>query len=101
MATDRLHTECQHRCLKVATQELCYDDPTKQTKFKGMKSYIAYKLTPTHTQTQVNRRYKHFDWLYARLVEKFPVISVPHIPEKQATGRFEEDFISKRRKGLI
>ncbi|CAB1319206.1 unnamed protein product [Coregonus sp. 'balchen'] len=77
------------------------DDPTKQTKFKGMKSYIAYKLTPTHTQTQVNRRYKHFDWLYARLVEKFPVISVPHIPEKQAAGRFEEDFISKRRKGLI
>ncbi|KAM6943843.1 sorting nexin-18a [Lycodopsis pacificus] len=76
------------------------DDPTKQTKFKGMKSYISYKLTPTHTQTQVNRRYKHFDWLYARLVEKFPVISVPHIPEKQATGRFEEDFISKRRKGL-
>ncbi|TSN86061.1 Sorting nexin-18 [Bagarius yarrelli] len=77
------------------------DDPTKQTKFKGMKSYISYKLTPTHTQNQVNRRYKHFDWLYARLVEKFPVISVPHIPEKQATGRFEEDFISKRRKGLI
>ncbi|XP_062399190.1 sorting nexin-18a [Sardina pilchardus] len=77
------------------------DDPTKQTKFKGMKSYIAYKLTPTHTQNQVSRRYKHFDWLYARLVEKFPVISVPHIPEKQATGRFEEDFISKRRKGLI
>ncbi|KAI5613087.1 sorting nexin-18 [Silurus asotus] len=77
------------------------DDPTKQTKFKGMKSYISYKLTPTHTQNPVNRRYKHFDWLYARLVEKFPVISVPHIPEKQATGRFEEDFISKRRKGLL
>ncbi|KAI7813023.1 sorting nexin-18a [Triplophysa rosa] len=77
------------------------DDPTKQTKFKGMKSYISYKLTPTHTQNQANRRYKHFDWLYARLVEKFPVISVPHIPEKQATGRFEEDFISKRRRGLI
>uniref|UniRef100_A0A8C4XBX3 Sorting nexin n=1 Tax=Erpetoichthys calabaricus TaxID=27687 RepID=A0A8C4XBX3_ERPCA len=77
------------------------DDPTKQTKFKGMKSYISYKLTPTHTHNPVNRRYKHFDWLYARLVEKFPVISVPHIPEKQATGRFEEDFISKRRRGLI
>uniref|UniRef100_A0A8C1QTW9 Sorting nexin n=1 Tax=Cyprinus carpio TaxID=7962 RepID=A0A8C1QTW9_CYPCA len=77
------------------------DDPTKQTKFKGMKSYMSYGLTPSHTQNQVNRRYKHFDWLYARLVEKFPVISVPHLPEKQATGRFEEDFISKRRKGLI
>ncbi|KAM4533218.1 sorting nexin-18-like [Fundulus diaphanus] len=77
------------------------DDPTRQTKFKGMKSYMSYGLTPTHTNVQVNRRYKHFDWLYGRLVERFPVISVPHLPEKQATGRFEEDFISKRRKGLI
>ncbi|XP_068105510.1 sorting nexin-18 [Hyperolius riggenbachi] len=77
------------------------DEPTKQTKFKGMKSYISYRLLPSHTGLQVHRRYKHFDWLYARLVEKFPVISVPRIPEKQATGRFEEDFISKRRKGLI
>ena len=34
-------------------------------------------------------------------MERFPVISVPHLPEKQATGRFEEDFITKRRKGLI
>ncbi|NXN72362.1 SNX18 protein, partial [Himantopus himantopus] len=76
------------------------EDPTKQTKFKGMKSYIAYKLVPNHTGQQVHRRYKHFDWLYGRLAEKFPVISVPHLPEKQATGRFEEDFISKRRKGL-
>uniref|UniRef100_A0A8C3V4T6 Sorting nexin n=1 Tax=Catharus ustulatus TaxID=91951 RepID=A0A8C3V4T6_CATUS len=59
------------------------EDPTKQTKFKGMKSYIAYKLVSSHTGKQ-----------------KFPVISVPHLPEKQATGRFEEDFISKRRKGL-
>uniref|UniRef100_A0A8C5K7Y0 Sorting nexin n=1 Tax=Jaculus jaculus TaxID=51337 RepID=A0A8C5K7Y0_JACJA len=77
------------------------DEPTKQTKFKGMKSYISYKLVPTHTHVPVHRRYKHFDWLYARLAEKFPVISVPHLPEKQATGRFEEDFISKRRKGLV
>ncbi|NXG14223.1 SNX18 protein, partial [Grallaria varia] len=76
------------------------EDPTKQTKFKGMKSYIAYKLVPSHTGQQVHRRYKHFDWLYGRLAEKFPVISVPHLPEKQATSRFEEDFISKRRKGL-
>uniref|UniRef100_A0A8C5M5E5 Sorting nexin n=1 Tax=Leptobrachium leishanense TaxID=445787 RepID=A0A8C5M5E5_9ANUR len=77
------------------------DEPTKQTKFKGMKSYISYRLLPSHTGQQVYRRYKHFDWLYTRLLEKFPVVSVPRIPEKQATGRFEEDFISKRRKGLI
>ncbi|KAE8636343.1 hypothetical protein XENTR_v10002946 [Xenopus tropicalis] len=77
------------------------DEPTKQTKFKGMKSYISYRLLPSHTGLQVHRRYKHFDWLYARLLDKFPVVSVPRIPEKQATGRFEEDFISKRKKGLV
>nr|XP_033776525.1 sorting nexin-33 [Geotrypetes seraphini]XP_033776526.1 sorting nexin-33 [Geotrypetes seraphini] len=77
------------------------EDPTKQTKFKGIKSYISYRLTPGHTNTPVYRRYKHFDWLYNRLLHKFTVISVPHLPEKQATGRFEEDFIEKRKRRLI
>uniref|UniRef100_UPI00398E6EA6 sorting nexin-18-like n=1 Tax=Pristiophorus japonicus TaxID=55135 RepID=UPI00398E6EA6 len=76
------------------------DEPSQQTKFKGIKSYIPYHLVPSHTQCPVNWRYKQFDWLYGRLVQKFPVISVPHIPEKQATSRFEEDFISKQKKGL-
>ncbi|TSK13506.1 Sorting nexin-33 [Bagarius yarrelli] len=77
------------------------EDPTKQTKFKGIKSYISYKVTPSHTGRPVYRRYKHFDWLYNRLLHKFTVISVPHLPEKQATGRFEEDFIEKRKRRLI
>ncbi|XP_043933166.1 sorting nexin-33 [Protopterus annectens] len=77
------------------------EDPTKQTKFKGIKSYISYKVTPTNTNISVYRRYKHFDWLYNRLLHKFTVISVPHLPEKQATGRFEDDFIEKRKRRLI
>ncbi|XP_077424964.1 sorting nexin-33 [Vanacampus margaritifer] len=77
------------------------EDPTKQTKFKGIKTYISYRVTPSHTTRPVYRRYKHFDWLYNRLLHKFTVISVPHLPEKQATGRFEEDFIEKRKRRLI
>ncbi|MBN3307882.1 SNX33 protein, partial [Amia calva] len=77
------------------------EDPTKQTKFKGIKTYISYRVTPSHTGRPVYRRYKHFDWLYNRLLHKFTVISVPHLPEKQATGRFEEDFIEKRKRRLI
>lgn len=77
------------------------EEPTKQTKFKGIKSYISYRLTPGHTNSPVYRRYKHFDWLYNRLLHKFTVISIPHLPEKQATGRFEEDFIQKRKRRLI
>uniref|UniRef100_A0A8C5S9J7 Sorting nexin n=1 Tax=Laticauda laticaudata TaxID=8630 RepID=A0A8C5S9J7_LATLA len=77
------------------------EEPTKQTKFKGIKSYISYRLTPSHSNSPVYRRYKHFDWLYNRLLHKFTVISVPHLPEKQATGRFGEDFIEKRKRRLI
>lgn len=77
------------------------EDPTKQTKFKGIKTYISYRVTPSHTGHPVYRRYKHFDWLYNRLLHKFTVISVPHLPEKQATGRFEEDFIEKRKRRLV
>uniref|UniRef100_A0A8D2NCA9 PX domain-containing protein n=1 Tax=Zonotrichia albicollis TaxID=44394 RepID=A0A8D2NCA9_ZONAL len=64
-------------------------------------NYISYKLTPSNFNSPVYRRYKHFDWLYNRLLHKFTVISVPHLPEKQATGRFEEDFIEKRKRRLI
>ncbi|KAL4613431.1 sorting nexin-33-like [Arapaima gigas] len=77
------------------------EDPTKQTKFKGMKSFISYRVTPSHTGRPVYRRYKHFDWLYNRLLQKFTIICLPHLPEKQATGRFEEDFIEKRQRRLI
>ncbi|MGH0156497.1 UNVERIFIED_CONTAM: hypothetical protein FKN15_035917 [Acipenser sinensis] len=77
------------------------EEPIKQTKFKGIKTYISYRVSPSHTGSPVYRRYKHFDWLYNRLLHKFTVISVPHLPEKQATGRFEEDFIEKRKRRLI
>ncbi|KAM9503747.1 sorting nexin-33-like isoform 1-T1 [Salvelinus alpinus] len=77
------------------------EDPTKQTKFKGIKTYISYRVTPSHNARPVYRRYKHFDWLYNRLLHKFTIISVPHLPEKQATGRFGEDFIEKRKRRLI
>ncbi|XP_064807267.1 sorting nexin-33-like isoform X2 [Oncorhynchus masou masou] len=77
------------------------EDPTKQTKFKGIKTYISYRVTPSHNARPVYRRYKHFDWLYNRLLHKFTIISVPHLPEKQATGRFGDDFIEKRKRRLI
>ena len=57
--------------------------PKKETKFKGMKSFIAYQLTPSFNNDQVSRRYKHFDWLHEQLVKKFVMIPVPPLPDKQ------------------
>lgn len=76
------------------------NSPEKKSKFKGMKSFIAYNITPSNTGVVVSRRYKHFDWLFGRLVEKYTSISVPPLPDKQITGRFGEEFVEKRRDKL-
>ncbi|KAK2142810.1 hypothetical protein NP493_4743g00002, partial [Ridgeia piscesae] len=74
--------------------------PKKESKYHGMKSFIAYQLTPTFNNIQVSRRYKHFDWLHDRLEEKFTTLAIPPLPDKQVTGRYEEDFISQRMQQL-
>ena len=62
-----------------------------------MKSYIQYPVTPSFSNIQVSRRYKHFDWLHERLSGKFgAVIAIPPLPSKQVTGRFDEDLIERR-----
>jgi len=72
--------------------------PKKSSKLRGMKTFIAYPLTPSFSNIQVSRRYKHFDWLHERLTKKFGLlIPIPPLPEKQAIGRFEEDLIEHRR----
>lgn len=71
--------------------------PKKETKFKGMKSFIAYQLTPSFTNIPVSRRYKHFDWLHQRLLEKFCLIPIPPLPDKQISGRYEDEFVEHRR----
>ncbi|KAK3600278.1 hypothetical protein CHS0354_013705 [Potamilus streckersoni] len=74
--------------------------PKKESKLKGLKSFIAYQLRPSFTNIQVSRRYKHFDWLLLRLEEKFTCIPIPPLPDKAISGRYEEDFIEHRRKQL-
>ncbi|XP_014206095.1 sorting nexin-18 [Copidosoma floridanum] len=74
--------------------------PKKESKLKGLKSFIVYQLTPTFNNIQVSRRYKHFDWLHERLEEKFCFVPIPPLPDKQISGRYEEQFIEHRRTQL-
>ncbi|XP_034017656.1 sorting nexin-9b isoform X2 [Thalassophryne amazonica] len=75
--------------------------PKKGSKMYGLKSYIEYEVTPSTTNRPVNHRYKHFDWLYERLHDKFgSTIPIPSLPDKQVTGRFEEEFIKMRMERL-
>lgn len=68
--------------------------PHQTDQIQGHQKLHLLQAPTTHASSPV-WRYKHFDWLYNRLLHKFTVISVPHLPEKQATGRFEEDFMSR------
>lgn len=70
--------------------------PKKASKLKGLKSFIAYQLIPSFNNIAVSRRYKHFDWLHERLEEKFSLIPIPPLPDKQISGRYQEDFIEHR-----
>jgi sorting nexin-9/18/33 len=74
--------------------------PKMESKFKGIKKFIAYQLTPSFNNEPVSRRYKNFDWLHERLVEKFCLIPIPPLPDKQISGRYEEHFIEHRRAQL-
>ncbi|CAB4059858.1 SNX9_18_33 [Lepeophtheirus salmonis] len=58
--------------------------------------FIAYRITPSFSGIPVSRRYKHFDWLHERLTEKFAIIPIPPLPDKQIQGRYEDEFIDHR-----
>jgi sorting nexin-9/18/33 len=76
------------------------DKPKKESKLKGLKSFIAYSVTSSLTNIQVSRRYKHFDWLHEQLSNKYLLIPIPPLPEKQVSGRYEEDLIEHRKQIL-
>uniref|UniRef100_A0A060T0Q6 ARAD1C10230p n=1 Tax=Blastobotrys adeninivorans TaxID=409370 RepID=A0A060T0Q6_BLAAD len=48
----------------------------------------------------VTRRYRDFRWLFHALEANNPGVIVPPPPEKQALGRFKEDFVESRRSAL-
>uniref|UniRef100_A0A8D8WFW6 Sorting nexin-33 n=2 Tax=Cacopsylla melanoneura TaxID=428564 RepID=A0A8D8WFW6_9HEMI len=102
--TDRIFIEEYEDGVKWASNPEPYGcmvaSPKKETKLKGLKSYIAYQLTPTFSNIQVQRRYKHFDWLHLRLEEKYSLIPIPPLPDKQISGRYEEQFIEHRKNQL-
>ena len=74
--------------------------PKMESKFKGIKKFIAYQLQSNFSPEPVSRRYKNFDWLHERLMEKYCLIPIPPLPDKQISGRYEEHFIEHRRAQL-
>ncbi|RKF62222.1 Vacuolar protein sorting-associated protein vps5 [Erysiphe neolycopersici] len=66
-------------------------------------SHTVYQTTSKayrKSEFEVTRRYRDFLWLYNSLHANNPGIVVPPPPEKQAVGRFEQNFVESRRAAL-
>jgi hypothetical protein len=72
-------------------------------KLSGRIEYrVATKTTLPfrNQQCSVMRRFSDFLWLYNQLLHKYPGVIIPPVPDKQAVGRFGEEFIENRRIAL-
>uniref|UniRef100_A0A4W3IKB9 Sorting nexin-9-like n=1 Tax=Callorhinchus milii TaxID=7868 RepID=A0A4W3IKB9_CALMI len=85
----------------IVPLECTVTNPQMGSKYSGMKKYISYQITPNDTDKSVYHRYKHFDWLHCRLLEKFgSLIAIPLLPEKDIPWRFSDEFVLGRMGGL-
>ena len=58
----------------------------EKTRFSGLKQYTMYDVETKELNSCVTRKYKQFLWLYDRLAEGFPCVSLPPLPVKQFSG---------------
>lgn len=78
-----------HTVGSTGTSHTVYSVITKTTS----KAYRQPEFT-------VTRRYRDFLWLYNQLHTNNPGVVVPPPPEKQAVGRFDQNFVESRRAAL-
>jgi len=62
--------------------------------------YTSYEVSHVAATNSVRRRYSDFVRLYKTLKLHFPGAFIPPLPVKKAVGRFAEEFIDCRKRGL-
>ena len=62
----------------------------------GVKGYTSYTLNGSRVPEPLNRRYRDFDALRKKLVERWPGIFIPNIPHKKKVGNKGKRIIGMR-----
>ena len=69
--------------------------------------YMLYKVNTTTNHPHfsfgnfsVMRRFSDLEWLHIQLSTLCPGCIIPALPDKQALGRFELEFVESRRRGM-
>ena len=69
-----------------------------ESRFSGMKHTMVYEVETEQLGTRVARRYRHFLWLYDKLAELFPCLSLPPLPVKHFSGEIKKENVCCREK---
>ena len=80
--------------MKNEEQPLFVSDP--QTNKEGMSSYTSYTLQGSKLSEGRSRRYRDFDALRKKMVERWPGIYIPNIPHKKYIGNQDKETIGLR-----
>ena len=79
---------------KINQQRFYITDPTEEKDSFG--SFISYLLKGVDVPDPLPRRYREFDVLRTKLVEKWPGIYIPPLPRKKAIGNKTQDTVDTR-----
>ena len=62
----------------------------------GVKCYTSYTLKGSKVPETLNRRYRDFDALRKKLVERWPGVFIPNIPHKKKVGNKGKRIVGMR-----
>jgi hypothetical protein len=75
-------------------QQLFVSDPILNK--DGVTQYTSYTLQGSKIPEPVSRRYRDFDALRKKFVERWPGVFIPNIPHKKTVGATEKDIVELR-----
>ena len=78
----------------VEEPEMYVCDPVKNK--DGVKYYTSYTLKGSKVPEPLNRRYRDFDALRKKLVERWPGVFIPNIPHKKKVANKSQRIITMR-----
>lgn len=62
----------------------------------GITTYVSYSLKGSKLQNPLNRRYRDFDALRRKLIERWPGVFIPKLPHKKKIGNKQKEVVEIR-----
>lgn len=63
---------------------------------EGVSGYTSYTLQGSKIPEPLSRRYRDFDALRKKFVDRWPGVFIPNIPHKKKVGNKDKDFVGLR-----